>query len=638
MGLFAASFAMAAPATTSLTVLFDLPKTLVQEVDSSGVEKFDKKAVLNVNGKYYLIADQAISVLAHLSFDSQFKIAVTSKLLSSVEMSRILAVIPHPTESGKTMADLVQVIPGDRVSTLDARTTFLLTGKDSRWAEIGLPQANILPEYFAFASQEAAQQSLNHLQQTNLEYAQKNSQYFPVDEYSFRLYKQKMAGAFSFVNKVAEDFANTSSLSKTIEGLSSYAFLILARNGSERLSQNIGWVVERGMVMGCEMQFPDHKATKKVSLDLCRFSLETKLDWKATKEGGQSCFRFTARGDILKEEDLEACAPNMKFVYLWLNYKTKECGVFTSELAYLKSAPAEKCVYNIEYNLRKREMQQFLVDADGRIKLEPLDKIENYKFYHSGARASLMRKASYATLLLKDPVAFGLLDARMPRGCADELKKLYASGATLFSETLRKAARAPLEINYSMGQQNTIFYHWTSSGAMQTFAKLFHREISDREQAHQQSVQEGAYEEIFRYLRANPHRTQGSRTPKEPSLWASVLYLAKDRTTSSGYGQSLLEFHMLEDAKILLDTSPAWGEAIAEIGKKYPTVAETCGLKRAPTNTESYGCGVARAPIYFVMAEDSNIDMISYEGCGSSYKYQFFQMLSPAKIKQIVFR
>lgn len=628
--------AMAAPAP--LTIVLDLPKTLVQEISSKSVSRFDKKKVVGINNKFYLIANQAALVLAQLALDSRFKVMVTSREMTVAEMKVILKAFPHPLDSAKSITDLVQVIGQDQIVALDEKSSFLLTGANSHWGSSSIPQASILSEYLPFETTREAQEVFRLLQRENPEDSLRNSQLYPVDDYSFLLYKEKMAGALAFVNEAAELISMKSSISSAIESLSSSPFYTFARNGSYALEKNFSWLIERSLITGCELRFGSSAGPIKLSMGFCQVSMESKLEWRNTKDGGRSCFRMSPQGEVILEEDLEACATETKLVYLWLNYRNKECGAFTKDLDYLKMVTQDKCIYNIEYNFRKRELRQFSVSGEESVRWEPLDKLENYKYYDSEKRLSLRRRASYAKLLLKDPVAFGLLNERMPVGCADQLKRLYASGETLYSEALNRAARAPLEIKYYSGIQDESFFHWTTQSAKEAFEKLFHREIDDRDKAHLQTVKEGGYEEVFKYLRANPNRVQGARTPKELSLWATVLYVAEDRSSSSIYGQSLIEIKMDSKAKILTATASAWGDTIVEIEKKYPELAAVCGLKRVPVNSEAYGCGVARSSIYFVVAEDSNIDMISYYGCGASASNQYFQLLSPEKIKQVIFR
>lgn len=247
------------------------------------------------------------------------------------------------------------------------------------------------------------------------------------------------------------------------------------------------------------------------------------------------------------------------------------------------------------------------------------------------------RTSSFSYLLTHNSEAFEFLKKRMPEGCAQKLQELYISGQTLRSETLEKAALSILNVRYASGHRDARFFHWTNANSYSVFRKLFHSEIRDREKAHELSLKEGAYDEIYLYLRANTKREQNAKSPSEMSLWNMQWYVAEDDRSSRSYGDYLLEIIFADDAKVLNDTDEAWKPALEKLGEKYPELVNICQLINPPTRSEDYGCGRNVPAIYFIVAEDSYIDMINYDGCGSTSHGRYFQVLSPQKIIKTIF-
>lgn len=245
--------------------------------------------------------------------------------------------------------------------------------------------------------------------------------------------------------------------------------------------------------------------------------------------------------------------------------------------------------------------------------------------------ASLQQKTSFSTLLLRDQRTFDFLEARMPKGCAYELRKLYQSGNTLNSITLAKAAIPVLDVEYVSREQDARFFHWTSEEAYRTLTKLF--QINGRgTDGIAQAPQQTAYNDVFLYLRATPERNQNRHTPASQSMWAMQLYAAEDSKSSANYGNRLIEIEFSRDAKVLKDLDPAWPKALRELKEKFPDVVNVCRLEDKPQSATSYGCGADRTPIYFIVAEDSGIDLINYYGCGANRYGQYFQIISPKRI------
>jgi hypothetical protein len=619
-------------AAKPLIAVLDLDRTFVQQVPERNLSQLNQKNIVRVNNKVFYVADYTATVLARLSLNPHIEAVISSEDFSQDDIKGILKSIPSPLDKDKNLFDSIAIIDPDTVEKLNLQKTFIITGTDPRWRDSKQLIVPIMPIFFQYESPQLAEKALAEASPL---YKDQHASQFPVDEDSFTNHKKRMLGLYAFLNKIANDSSKGLKLADALSkhnGLNFSAFIV---DGENLLNNEVGWVVATNKVTACELKL-SNESSVKAPLSICRETLPIRFDWKNTADGGRSCFSLTKNNQVIVEEEFQNCSPDLKTYALWTNYEQKKCAIFTEDLTYLKKASEEDCSYNVQYDPIKKELSKFSINSDGSTKWENLEKLSDYGF-NSGPRGSFSRSASFASLLLHDPTAYALLRDRMPKGCADELKKLYASGETLYSEKLETRATNILDVPYYSGQKDTLFYHWTNSESVATFATLFHREITERDIAHKKSLKEDSYEKIFKYLRATPVRRKNTATPNSNSLWSSVFYMAEDPKSSSGYGTNLITFEFQDNAKVLDYLSPAWIDALQELNQKYPSVTSACHLTLPPQNDESYGCGVNQAPIYFIVAEDSNIDLIDYYSCGANYRHQFFQLLSPKKIKQIRF-
>jgi hypothetical protein len=221
---------------------------------------------------------------------------------------------------------------------------------------------------------------------------------------------------------------------------------------------------------------------------------------------------------------------------------------------------------------------------------------------HDDPAGSLTRTSSYAYLLLHSPSTpsvFRPLSAE----CTQAIKKVYASGHTLYSQKLHDAATPVGDWTYFSGKKTKAdFYHWTKDTATLQMAAT------------------GNYDGIFK----------SDRTTAD-EFWHSVWYVAEDTKSSSYYGNKMVTLTFLPDAKVLSFLAAQWDDAIAEINQQYPDVGTSCHLPSLQAPGITLYDKYKNYP-FFVIAEDSGIDLIDYYGVGIDKPHRWFQVVSPAHL------
>ena len=216
------------------------------------------------------------------------------------------------------------------------------------------------------------------------------------------------------------------------------------------------------------------------------------------------------------------------------------------------------------------------------------------------ANDSLTRPDSYASILM-DPKRGSELTKQLGEKCASFLKDIYRTGNTLYSDVLRRAATSVSSWPMESGDQDATFFHYTDSHEM---IALFYPNEEDRGKAHQLSLKNKKYDEIFTYL----------RTTK--SFWKSSLHVAEDPYTSQAWGKFRIVLNFNPDSKVIDLISPVWLKVQKELSERYPGLDKACIPIFMPNPGEPVGglTVVQRdIPLIYISADDSNIDFINYQ-------------------------
>jgi hypothetical protein len=221
---------------------------------------------------------------------------------------------------------------------------------------------------------------------------------------------------------------------------------------------------------------------------------------------------------------------------------------------------------------------------------------------HDDPAGSLTRTSSYAYLLLHSPSTPSLFHP-LSAECTQAIKKVYASGHTLYSQKLHDAGTPVGEWTYFSGKKTKAnFYHWTKDAAIPRMAAA------------------GNYDGIIKSDRTSSNE-----------FWHSVWYVAEDTKSSSYYGDKKVTVSFLPDAKVVSFLTPEWDGAIAEINQKYPDVGTSCNIPSVHAPGITLYDKYKNYP-FFVIAEDSGIDLIDYYGVGVNKPHRWFQVVSPAHL------
>jgi hypothetical protein len=210
--------------------------------------------------------------------------------------------------------------------------------------------------------------------------------------------------------------------------------------------------------------------------------------------------------------------------------------------------------------------------------------------------------------------------AGMGPQCFDFLKKIYESGRTLSSETVRKAARFLSETPFASGVQEYDFFHYTRR---REALDQFHPEMQDRAQAHALAMKEGAYEKMMQFL-----REQRGDSRRAYSTWGRVLYVAEDPWSSKQYGSLRIKFHF-SPATLVIDGPRVLMGALTELNGRFP------GLLAACPAIESSGYYGRLSEAFFPIVEESDIPLVHYGDPEHSGKRKggWYQLLSPEPIR-----
>jgi hypothetical protein len=252
--------------------------------------------------------------------------------------------------------------------------------------------------------------------------------------------------------------------------------------------------------------------------------------------------------------------------------------------------------------------------VDARV-LSDLSRVEDRL-----SESSLIRPSSFAANLIRNGVASPIYKA-LGQSCGNFLLKLYKSGNTLKSEAIVKAETTVENSPYALNKGGNAFYHHTKTTAL---LDQLHPEEADREKAQRLAQSEGVYGKIIEYSK---NRTD--IMAEVGGLWFLALYVAHDPDSSQKYGPHLIEFDFDPNAKVIDAQTPAWGEALSELERKFPGLRSACQTVGVPKNENAF-----THRIYFLVAEDSGADLMDYTYNAAPGPHNWYQVFNLDKVIQ----
>jgi hypothetical protein len=236
---------------------------------------------------------------------------------------------------------------------------------------------------------------------------------------------------------------------------------------------------------------------------------------------------------------------------------------------------------------------------------------------------------SYSSLIL-DSKRDGFMSVALGTRCVSFLRKLYVGGGTLESQVLKSAAKVISKVPFKSGVRDTSFYHWTNA---KTLHASLHPEIQDASRAYQVASSERVFDQIHDFIRNREvDRSTIPEIPKETDLplWITAFYMAEDPTSSRSYGDLRIRFDFDPSAVVVEEIGGHWDGAHQELFRKYPGLSTACPIPGYPEGTDKRGHG-----LYFLIAEDSGIDLIDYSNANWVGPHAWFQVIRFDKVRGV---
>lgn len=325
--------------------------------------------------------------------------------------------------------------------------------------------------------------------------------------------------------------------------------------------------------------------------------------WQRAENGTiNSCliedFRDNSRITNTKLDECAALIPET--VFAWEGTKKARCLLLAKGE---KPFEAEPRFCTTQHLLVANGQTLMVASFAGIEQLSPQEAIQR----HMGAGPASFRS------MLADPKQNEALVSDLGVACVNAINQISVAGGNLASDRVKSVLR-PLK---SLNKQTRAFYHWSKN---QTLRQLFQIDQLSETEAHRRAVQEKRYAEIFKFLRIR-------KSDKSAHFWWRVFYVAGDSFSSREYGNNVLVFTLNPEAKLLVykENQGLWREAVAEVLKRHPSLS-ACSTSPV-TGSTTHSLNTA-SDLFFVILEDSGVEVVDYPDSG--YEYPYYQVLNPS--------